>query len=105
VAFKDKATARDYQNAWCRARRASFFEGKSCVQCGSTEPKDRLKAELAKCQVLCRPCHQAKTARDLGYAEHGWWRYRKGCRCDICRAANAQHARTVRANKKAREQS
>lgn len=76
---------REYQREWIRARRAEYLEGKSCKVCGSKDnlevdhidastkeirvsalwsmskenPK-RIK-ELAKCQVLCKPCHVAKT--------------------------------------------
>lgn len=58
-----------------------FFEGKSCVQCGSTENLEldhidrttkidhkiwswtrvKREAEIAKCQVLCHDCHKEKT--------------------------------------------
>lgn len=43
-------------------------------------------AELAKCQVLCTLCHRVKHA-----APHGSvGRYkRQGCRCELCRGANA----------------
>jgi len=53
----------------------------------------KLISELNKCQLLCIPCHRAKTLAD-GYwgehrkstSEHGYSRYsNKGCRCDICR--------------------
>lgn len=67
----------------------------------------------------CRACHKAsddryqERKREARQAEpkaadrpisHGWWRYRQGCRCDECRAANTEHSRAVRANKRAREQ-
>ena len=76
---------REYQREWMRKRRESFFEGKSCARCGSTERLEldhidrstkllnpaRLwslsdsnpvkSTELAKCQVLCSDCHLEKT--------------------------------------------
>jgi 5-methylcytosine-specific restriction endonuclease McrA len=68
---------RDYQRAWKQRRRAEFFAGKCCTWCGSVEdlqlhhldPKakethriwsysaERRLAEIAKCIVLCWPCH------------------------------------------------
>jgi hypothetical protein len=50
-------------------------------------------AELAKCEVLCRACHSA-THSLLTRKAHGIGGYRRGCRCDVCRAArSAQCAR------------
>lgn len=45
-----------------------------------------LAEELAKCQLLCHPCHAEKHAAVL--AEHGTVRrYRQGCRQECCRRA------------------
>ena len=76
---------REYQREWMRKRRESFFEGKSCAICGSSEKLEldhidrstklisptglwslsdsnpKKIAELAKCQVLCSECHLEKT--------------------------------------------
>lgn len=97
-----------------RLRRAAWIElkGGKCVECGSTEnlevdhidPSTKLyqpktvwglgteirERELAKCQVLCRKCHRAKTNAELSGWEHGVkiTGYHKGCRCDLCKAAN-----------------
>lgn len=75
-------------------RRAAWFAGKCCVRCGSfdtleydhidpktkdpllvrnsylvwTWPEARRSAELAKCQVLCRPCHRAKSKAEGDYS-------------------------------------
>ena len=62
-------------------RRAEWFEGKSCVDCGGVADlrldhvdaslkvshriwswaRERREAELAKCVVRCEPCHLVKT--------------------------------------------
>ncbi|MEM1417446.1 MAG: HNH endonuclease [Myxococcota bacterium] len=79
------AYMREYQREWMAARRAKFFEGKACARCGATEgleldhvdptekvthcvwswSEQRRSEELAKCQVLCRRCHKAKTRRQI----------------------------------------
>ncbi len=84
------ALQRAYQRQWMRDRRAEGLAamGGKCVRCGS---KDRLEvdhidptskvthrvwamgrakreAELAKCQLLCRSCHQKKSAPEIGAA-------------------------------------
>lgn len=111
-----------------RRLREEFFADKSCAQCGTAErleldhvdptTKDpRLKrstsriwrweeadrvAELAKCQVLCRPCHRAKSgreqaermrARPIVHGKHTSYTGR-GCRCDLCRAAMRAYQQT-----------
>lgn len=78
---KDLETRRKYQREWVQSRRDAFFKGKSCVNCGSVDnleldhinahekvshrifswSKVRMEEELAKCQVLCRPCHIEKS--------------------------------------------
>lgn len=75
-------TLREYQRQWIANRRASWFAGKVCTACGSTErleldhidpstkvdskiwswAESRRLAELEKCQPLCRDCHYKKTA-------------------------------------------
>lgn len=121
--YADPAQQREYQRQWIAGRRAEWLAGKSCVICGSQEdlqvdhidPAKKLShrvwswsiekrdAELAKCQVLCRPHHQEKTLRDysLDGVRHGTagaWR-NAGCRCDTCRAYQARTAREYRARK------
>lgn len=102
-----------YQNTWMQNRRAQWIEanGSRCKKCGSTESLevdhvDRKKknynpariwslsntkraTELRKCQVLCRACHREKTTLEQRVG-HGATRYRNGCRCDICRAAQRE---------------
>lgn len=102
--------------------------------------------ELLKCQILCKSCHEEKTALENAGFTHGTiygfmrakctcaecsarkrqWsdeknakrrmgdgkgaygrpsdhgevlHYRRGCRCDECRAANAAHAKHLRGKK------
>jgi 5-methylcytosine-specific restriction endonuclease McrA len=92
---------RNYQNAWMQRRRLRAINllGGQCAECSSTEDlqvdhvdphsKDpllralktasfwswawhRIEAELAKCQVLCRSCHKAKSAGESPRGEqHG----------------------------------
>ena len=81
VPMPSKAAQREYQRRWKNARRAAFLQGKSCAWCGSTAgleidhidqaakedhriwswSSERRLRELAKCQVLCRQCHEART--------------------------------------------
>lgn len=83
--YKDKAKQLEYQRKWMAARRAEYFDGKSCVTCGSTESleldhidpttkvhhaiwswrAERREAELAKCQPLCRDCHISKSRKEF----------------------------------------
>ena len=88
--YKDKAKQLEYQRKWMAARRAEYFDGKSCVTCGSTESleldhidpatkvshriwswsTERREAELAKCQPLCRDCHESKSVREFSGETH-----------------------------------
>lgn len=117
---KDPEIRRAYHRNWVRKRKAEWFLGKTCVRCGSVrnlelDHIERLTkvstsvfswsaaardAELAKCQVLCRDCHRQKSyeSGDLlppspcGSSN----KYRKGCRCDLCKAQIATMASRVR---------
>jgi hypothetical protein len=105
---------RKYIKARKHRRRARLVEmlGGCCVRCGTTEALEfdhvdpstkrfaicsdlsrawsELLAEVAKCQLLCRPCHVAKGAEDRPDVEHGLYRYEyHKCRCEVCRAANS----------------
>lgn len=72
---------RTYQRERQARLRAEWFAGKQCYRCGSTEKlqldhrdpglkvghsiwswsRQRREEELAKCQVLCDPCHRWKS--------------------------------------------
>lgn len=112
-----KEKMREYQREWCAKNRAAYLMGKSCVECGSTtnlevdhiDPEQKVShriwswslkrrlAELAKCQTLCTDCHKVKTKAQRPAPDHGTEaRYASktyGCRCELCRAANAAGAR------------
>lgn len=110
---------RHYQNNYMReihsTRRAEWVasQGGKCAACGSTtqieidhvDPRlkereialiwscsERVRArELAKCQLLCKECHKAKSAREQ--KRHGVSSYRGGCRCEDCCAAYRESIR------------
>lgn len=117
--YKNPAAQRDYQRRWHAQRRARFFADKACDWCGATEQLElhhrdpnkkvshkiwswgdaRRMAEIAKCFILCRECHQRahSEARRLE-AElrnpHGTRRrYHLGCHCDDCRRGNREYER------------
>ena len=86
----DPEARRKYQREWYAKRRADYLADKCCVRCGATvdlrldhiDPKtkvshsiwswsqERRDAEIAKCQVLCEPCHKKKTVQGQEHA-HG----------------------------------
>ena len=106
---------RAYQRAWLAARRATWFEDKKCVKCGSTDslelhhidPKTKVshrvwswaqarsEKELAKCEVLCHECHLPESiehwkemySTPLSKKKHGTSTTytRHGCRCILCK--------------------
>lgn len=102
-----------------RARRVKWLEENGpCVKCGSDEnlevdhidpsektshriwswSDERREAELKKCQVLCRECHEKKTGFENSFRSQGvrhgtGTAYRRyGCRCEIC----MEHRRKVK---------
>jgi len=110
---------REYQRLWMQRRRAAFFEDKTCVKCGAVKDleldhvdpatkvthkvwswsENRRNEELAKCQVLCRVCHLAKTKDQIskppvcGTTSN----YYRGCRCGLCKRAIADYKQRYRA--------
>lgn len=102
--YSDPERQRRYQRQQVAANRAAFLAGKACVDCGSTaalevdhlDPaakeshriwswsKAHREAELAKCVVRCRACHQERHAVER--RSHGAGGYKRGCRCEVCAA-------------------
>lgn len=82
MGYKNRERQRRYVRYWYRLRRKQWFAANGpCKQCGSSEnleldhidpaakrhhtiwswSEKRRTEELAKCQILCRVCHRAKT--------------------------------------------
>lgn len=119
--YSDAASQRDYQRRWVARRRAVFFRGKTCEWCGSSDRLElhhrdparklhhaiwswgeaRRAAEIAKCVVVCRSCHQRAHAEarrveaELRNPCGTWQAYKRGCRCDRCRVANRDYLREL----------
>lgn len=130
--IRDMDKKRKTQREWVAKKKLRYIEilGGVCVKCGSV---DRLEVdhidpstktvnptklwsrkheiimeELAKCQLLCKDCHQEKTSaervanRNLQHGEYGMYKWYK-CRCQPCRDANSARVREQRAKNKASE--
>lgn len=117
--YKDPDRQREYARRWVARRRSTFFFEKECEWCHAREDLElhhrdpnkkennaiwswgdkRRFAEIAKCIILCRSCHQkAHSQARRVEAElrnpHGTFnRYKLGCHCQPCRDANAERQR------------
>lgn len=120
--YKDRERQRAFQHAHCREKRLQALIGRHCERCGTTDelefhhrdPEEkishriwswsweRIAKELEKCEILCKPCHQAETsawrrAQAEARNSHGTrQRYELGCKCDACRAAKSASNRAYR---------
>lgn len=121
----DREVRNDYHRRYSRKRYSAVRQqaiaalGGRCVKCGGdselqfdhvdanskvvdpssvmTGNEAKAKAELAKCQLLCRSCHREKTNLErYGVRVHGTYAMykREGCRCDPCRKAVAVRRQT-----------
>jgi hypothetical protein len=127
-----RAYSREYTKRYIANLRAAWIaeQGDKCNYCATTQGpfdidhinralkthkvtrlwfmnKATRDAELAKCQVLCKPCHKQKTRyeRMIHNPEHGtsaMYQQRK-CRCAECKAWKAEQGRQYRAALKARQ--
>ena len=105
---------REYMANRYHAKRQEIIDrlGGKCIRCGSKGPlhldhidkkKKKMRAadlhsvndkdfesEVKNLQLLCTDCHKAKTNESWDYGSnvpkphHGYWFYRRGCRCDKC---------------------
>src|ERR1017187_858128 len=115
MGYIDPSKKREYAREWIAKRRKTFFSGKTCIDCGSSEnleldhvdrklkvshkiwswSKERREIELVKCVVRCHSCHIIKTKVDMngGYIVHGsrYRGYANGCRCILCKEAQAKY--------------
>lgn len=113
---------RQYMKDWYDRRHAEATAqlGGCCAACGATENLEfdhidpasktmtiarmwtasevRFQAELAKCQLLCKPCHFEKTLRDRGFTAakgtHGTlsaYRYCGPPKCEDCKRAKREY--------------
>jgi hypothetical protein len=123
--YADRATKRTYDLQRYHRLRAEYFAGKRCAICGGDDGLElhhldpdakeshriwswslrRREAELAKCTTLCRWCHRDLHAEALRKPQrHGITSaYRRGCRCDVCKAHHAARLRSYRRRKAAQE--
>lgn len=119
--IKDIEERRAYARKWVAGRRAVYFAGKKCSECGSSSdlellrkdtkatkkaiwsfsPKSRAR-EIKGCVILCAACRKEKVmaenrVRFTKPLVHGTavGYEKKGCRCDLCREA----IRIMRANR------
>lgn len=115
------AYMKDYMLRRYHKRRvdAIILLGGKCKICGSTDElnfhhinpdlkimaiarmsslsKQKWEEELAKCELLCEECHQF---HHRVFNEHGYKKYFQGCRCNICRAANALYSKEYKLKRK-----
>lgn len=116
--------SREYNRLYSRSRyarlraKAEQALGGKCVRCPATtglefdhiDPSTKsyiitailthprkLEAELAKCQLLCGPCHKQKSIADAGKrparGQHGTLSGYRYCHCTRCRKAQADYCR------------
>lgn len=119
-----KEKQREYQRLWLARRRKKWLdENGPCARCGSSKdlnidhkvPGSReggtgnaifsrkesvRRKELAKCQVLCRPCHVIKSMEcgERHVTTHGRANMyiKHKCRCDLCKEYKRQSNKKYR---------
>jgi 5-methylcytosine-specific restriction endonuclease McrA len=103
------AYMREYQAKRYHTRRAFFIAemGGKCAQCGRTEDlefdhinpeeksfnvgdrlsnrsEENIRAELEKCQLLCKTCHKDKSVKSRSYDHGEGLTGKRNCRCKLC---------------------
>lgn len=109
-----------------RRRRANIaLLGGKCVRCGTTDdlhfdhidpatktielgklwslPQERILQELKLCQLLCGPCHRAKTAAEQSVGHGQGMTGKKNCRCKLCAPLKNAWLREYKRKKRAGE--
>ena len=129
--IRNKIKHREYNRAYealryANRRAIAIAElGGQCIKCGATSElhfdhinpltksmssykmfktsEEKMRAELSKCQLLCKDCHHQKSMLERGCKpyKHGTYNmYNKhGCRCNTCKEKLAIHAREYRKKK------
>lgn len=124
--YADPERQRQYQREWMAKRRAEWIDANGpCAWCSSDyrlevdhiDPETKVshrvwswstprrEVELEKCHVLCIVCHEKKCQQEgtgARLARHGLARYRKGCRCRICKDAELRKWHRNQASRRAR---
>lgn len=120
MGYKDPDKQREYQRNWMALRRSEYMSKATCFMCGSeygleldhrvpgekvshriwSWSRERIDREIAKCDWLCRECHQIKTLlMDTNMAIHGTHSgYTSGCRCEGCKSGHAETMKGWRDN-------
>lgn len=129
--LKDKAEYNAYMRKYmkdryhARRRATIVLLGGKCVKCGKEDglevdhvdrtqkklklfeesfSEERFQQELQKCQLLCKSCHDEKSAAELGKqmarGTHGTLSSYRYCHCELCRAAKNKWTRDYRAKKR-----
>lgn len=121
MSLKDREARNAYMRQYLAkryaGRRAAAVAslGGACAICGATEglemdhvdpstktasiaklilaKPERLREELAKCQLLCKGCHGAKTSLQRGVPHGGGKKGKHNCPCNLCREARRLYAR------------
>ncbi len=111
--YADKEKQREYQRNWIRKRREDWLkENGPCKKCGSwsnldihhKDPKQKVshriwswskkrrEIELAKCEVLCEPCHGTTWRKEIVHGTYDGYNHH-GCRCKLCKEARREYRR------------
>lgn len=124
--YSDPDKQKKFQREHCSRKRLAHITrfGGKCKNCESTYrlefdhidrskkvshriwswSEERISEELSKCQLICKKCHQEKTATEMGYKlgpTHGTtsgYDHHK-CRCRPCTSAKTERMRRYRMSK------